>query len=106
MIAQLSALPNILWWHRNPERRGFALNGFITHYPDFILYTAQGTLILLEVKGAQLANPESQAKVNLGNAWQNKLGDRYKYLMVFDDLTPPLSGAFTLSTALNMVKNW
>ena len=106
VIAQLSALPNILWWHRNQERRGFSLNGFITHYPDFILYTKKRTLILLEVKGTQLANPQSKAKVDLGRAWQDKLGERYKYLMVFDDLTPPVDGAFTLTTALGMAKNW
>lgn len=106
VIAQMSALPNILWWHRNQERRGFSLNGFITHYPDFILYTKKRTLILLEVKGTQLANPQSKAKVDLGRAWQDKLGERYKYLMVFDDLTPPVDGAFTLTTALGMAKNW
>ena len=35
-IAELTALQNVRWWHRNIARQGFAINGFIKHYPDIL----------------------------------------------------------------------
>jgi len=34
VINEIANLPNILFWTRNLERKGFCINGFINHYPD------------------------------------------------------------------------
>lgn len=48
---ELSALSNIRWWHRNISRKGFAINGAVTAYPDLIVMTESGKLLLVETKG-------------------------------------------------------
>ena len=42
----------IRWWHRNIARTGFAINGFINHYPDFIVRTRSGKIGIIEAKGS------------------------------------------------------
>ena len=37
LIVELTALPNVRWWHRNIARQDFAINGFIKHYPDILI---------------------------------------------------------------------
>ena len=54
LVMELTALPNIRWWHRNIVRQGFAINGFINHYPDIMLMTNSGKVILVETKGDHL----------------------------------------------------
>ena len=49
-IESISHLPNIVFWHRNESRNGFVINGWINHYPDFLLYTTSGKIIALETK--------------------------------------------------------
>ncbi len=40
VINEFANLENIQWWHRNLSRgKGFRINGFINHYPDFIVKT-------------------------------------------------------------------
>lgn len=39
LIDAVVALGNVKWWHRIIERKGFRLNGYINHYPDFIVYS-------------------------------------------------------------------
>ena len=39
MVMALTAMPNVRWWHRNISRQGFCINGFVKHYPDFIVET-------------------------------------------------------------------
>lgn len=39
VIEKVSSLPNVKWWHRNIDRLEFAIDGFINHYPDFIVLT-------------------------------------------------------------------
>lgn len=77
-------MPNVLFWTRNIERKGFRLNGFINHYPDFIIQTKTHKTIIIETKGDHLDNADSEAKLRLGNAWVQKAGSQYKYFMVFD----------------------
>jgi type III restriction enzyme len=50
IINEIGNMPNIAFWHRNIERKGFKINGFVNHYPDFILYTKSGKTILLETR--------------------------------------------------------
>lgn len=64
-IESISHLPNILFWHRNESRSGFVINGWINHYPDFILYTTSGKIIALETKGGDRDNSDSRAKLKL-----------------------------------------
>lgn len=97
---------SLKWWHRNDGRKGFCINGFINHYPDFVLMTARGTLVLLETKGGQLDGSDSAAKIRLGKAWENacrSLGDgrNYVYMMVFEQ--QKIDGAYGLAEALAML---
>lgn len=101
-IMELSSLPNIDFWHRNIERRGFAINGFKSnHFPDFILRTKSGKVVLLETKGDHLDGTDSKAKCRLGNQWQQLAGPGFSYFMVFD--SRPIEGAYTVSKAREMI---
>ncbi|ULJ68942.1 DEAD/DEAH box helicase family protein [Wielerella bovis] len=97
------------WWHRNEERKGFYINAFINHYPDFILLTENGTVILLETKGSQLDGSDSQAKIRAGLAWENAAnalndGHKYRYMMVFEQ--NQLDGTYSLAEALERLRHW
>jgi len=87
MILEIASLENVVFWHRNLERgKGFFLNGFSSnHYPDFIVYTKKGNIIIIETKGDMLDNDDSTAKNRLGKVWAEKSGDRYSYFMVFQN---------------------
>ena len=83
-INEIANLSNILFWTRNIERKGFRINVFVSHYPDFIIQTKSCKIIILETKGGDRDNSDSEAKLRLGNAWVQKAGSSYKYFMVFD----------------------
>lgn len=85
MIMSIASLDNVVFWHRNLTRgRGFFINGYSSdHYPDFIIYTQKGNIILIETKGDYLDTIESSDKNKLGKIWAEKSGDKYKYFMVF-----------------------
>ena len=65
------------------EKKGFGINGFINHYPDFIVRMKSGKTILIETKGDHLENEDSKNKIWLGNKWADLAGNDYKYFMVF-----------------------
>lgn len=102
VIEKVADLDNVLFWHRNKEKSGFCINGYINHYPDFIIYTKEGKIIMLETKGDHLHNPDSEAKLKLGNTWASKAGNQYRYFMVFDN--KPIEGALTLTKFIEMMK--
>ena len=52
LIQAITGLPNIQWRHRNIARTGFAIYGFINHYPDFIVRTSSGKIDIIETKGS------------------------------------------------------
>lgn len=85
MILEVASLDNVVFWHRNLTRgKGFFINGFENnHYPDFIIYTKKGNIILLETKGDDRNNDDSRDKNRLGKTWAEKSGGNYKYFMVF-----------------------
>lgn len=87
---------NVLWWHRIIERKGMRLNAFINHYPDFMVRTKSGKILLIEAKGDYLDGDDSKAKLKLGRRWQAKAGGKYKYFMVFDKKALPEDGAYTI----------
>lgn len=104
VITAVANLDNVLFWHRNPERDkdGFCLNGFINHYPDFIIRTKKGITVLLETKGDDRDNSDSRRKIELGTYWANKAGDKYRYFMVFDKTQ--CEGAKTKTEFLDILK--
>ncbi len=104
VVMQLTGLPNIRWWHRNISRNGFKINGFINHYPDIIVMTNSGKIILVEPKGRHLSNDESREKIELGKAWRNAAGNKYRYYMVFRDGDNILPGAMSMSEFVETVK--
>ena len=99
---------DVRFWHRNLERKGFCINAFLNHYPDFILLTQKGTVVLLETKGNQLDNSDSQAKIKAGLAWENAAnrlndGHEYRYFMVFEH-EPKLPNSYTVSEMLQTLQ--
>lgn len=102
VINDIANLESIQWWHRNLSRgRGFRINGFINHYPDFILKTKAGKIVILETKGDDRDNSDSEMKLKLGKLWESKAGGIYKYMMAFDN--NPIEGAERLSDALKKI---
>lgn len=106
IIEEIAALPNIKWWHRIAESKpySFSINGFITHYPDFFVMTDKGTLVVVEVKGDDRDNSDSERKLRLGRKWADKAGDGYGYYMVFDNLNWRKEGAYDLSDFIDLMK--
>ena len=100
-IAAIAEHPNVLFWHRNRDRNEFGINGFINHYPDFIVRMKSGVTLLIETKGDHLDNPESEEKRWLGNKWADLAGDNFKYFMVFQN--KEVDGAITLKTLLQLL---
>ena len=95
---------HVTWWYRNIERTGFCLNGSVNHYPDFIIRTEAGKIILVETKGDDRDNSDSQRKVRLGRKWAECAGTDYKYYMVFDEKDTGFEGAYRLSEFLEIMK--
>lgn len=102
VINEIANLTTILFWTRNDSRKGFCLNGFINHYPDFIIQTKSGKTILLETKGDDRDNSDSAMKIRLGAAWANKAGSNFKYFMVFDK--KEVSGAYKLDAFIKLMQ--
>lgn len=95
---------NIRWWHRVIERKDFRLNGYFNHYPDFMLMTKSGKLVLVEAKGDYLDNDNSRAKLDLGRKWQDLSGPKFRYFMVFRNKDLGLEGAYTLDYFTEIMK--
>ena len=101
MIGELAAVDSVVWWHRNLSRKGFRINGFLNHYPDFILRSSHGKIIVVEAKGDDRDNSDSEKKLQLGKAWAAKAGDHYRYMMVFEN--NPIEGADRLDVAISKI---
>lgn len=93
-IAAIADHPNVLFWHRNREKKEFRINGFINHYPDFIVKMKSGMTLLIETKGDYLDNSDTADKIWLGNKWADLAGDKFKYFMVFQ--TKKVEGAINV----------
>src|SRR5574343_361977 len=96
VIMEIGTSSNIAFWHRNLERgKGFYINGYkANHYPDFILVTKKGKIILIETKGDHLDNADSAQKCRLGAKWEQLAGSNYAYFMIFDQ--KEVEGAYKL----------
>lgn len=103
LINDIANLDSVQWWHRNLSRgKGFRINGFLNHYPDFIVKTKSGKIIALETKGDDRDNTDSELKLKLGKLWASKAGRDYRYMMVFDN--NPIEGSERLSDALAKIR--
>lgn len=107
-IDDLANMENVAWWHRNVTKgktvgdSDFYLNGAINHYPDFIIKTHKGRIVLVEIKGDDRDNTDSAAKIELGRKWREQAGDSCRYMMVFDQ--NPMDGAYTREKALDVLR--
>lgn len=92
VIKKVSDLDNIMWWTRNPSKgdNAFCINGFINHYPDFIIRTIKGNTIILETKGDHL---DAEDKIELGELWEKSAGKSFKYYLVYENRE--VKGTFT-----------
>lgn len=102
VINDVANLENVEFWTRNLERsKGFCINGFINHYPDFIIKTKKGKIVILETKGDHL---DAEKKIRLGNLWASKAGNNYKYCLVYNERK--VDGAYTKSEFLDLIRAW
>lgn len=99
VINEIANMSNIAFWTRNIEKKGFRINGFVNHYPDFIIQTKSGKTVLLETKGDHL---DAEQKIRLGNLWASKAGNQYRYFMVYDKRS--VDGAYKLEEFINVMK--
>lgn len=104
MVLALTGLENIKWWHRNMSRKGFVVNGFVNHYPDFIVRTKSGKILLIETKGDHLDNAQNRRKLELSRTWQSMAGEQFKYYMVFQHKAPELQGAYVFDAFLKLLE--
>lgn len=88
-------------WVGKDKGSGFRINRFINHYPDFILKMKTGKIVVLETKGDDRDNTDSELKLKLGKLWESKSGGNFKYMMAFDNNT--IDGAERLSDALKKI---
>lgn len=110
VIRGVADLENIVWWHRNLERgKGFVINGFLNHYPDFVVLTQSKNIIVVETKGDDRDNSDSKDKLKLGKIWESQAnqiahetGYRYHYMMVFE--SNPIDGAHTTGDVLKLIE--
>jgi len=100
-INDIANLESVILWTKNPEKKGLCINGFINHYPDFIVITKSGKILIIETKGDDRDNTDTVHKIKLGKTWANKAGKKYKYFMVFDKNS--MEGAYTLNDALKLI---
>lgn len=104
VIDVIVGLPNIKWWHRIIDRKDFRINGFINHYPDFMVMTKSDKLLIIEAKGDYLDGDDSKTKLKLGRQWQSGAGKLYRYFMVFKDKELGQVGAYTLDKFVDVIK--
>ena len=103
VLTEIVSLDNIKWWHRNKDMKPeFCINAFINHYPDFIICTENGNIIMLETKGDDRTNDDSRIKLKLGSKWADKAGDKYFYFMVFEN--SKIEGSLLIDEFIDTIK--
>lgn len=99
VLDEIIRLDNVKWWHRNTK---FCINAFINHYPDFIICTENENIIMVETKGDDRTNYDSQIKLKLGSKWADKAGDKYFYFMVFEN--SKIDGSLLVDEFIDTIK--
>lgn len=101
VINAVANMANVEFWTRNREKKDFCINGFINHYPDFIIKTKNGKIVMLETKGDHL---DAEKKIKLGNLWASKAGNEYRYCLVYENRK--VEHAYTKDEFLAALKEW
>ena len=99
----IAGCDGVLWWHRIIEKNGFHINGFINHYPDFIVMMKSGKIVLVEAKGDDRDNGDSRTKLKLGQTWAAQAGRKFKYFMTFDQNS--IEGAYNLEDFAEVLRD-
>ena len=94
---------SVEWWHRVIGKKGFRINAYINHYPDFIVKMKSGRILVVEYKGDDRDNSNSISKLKLGRKWAAEAGKQYRYFMVFNE--NPIDGAYTLADFAELLKD-
>ena len=110
LIRKLTGIDNIRWWHRNPSRTGFRINGPLdNHFPDFIICAESGKIVLIETKGEHLkGNDDTQYKQKIGEKWASLMGaSEYAYYMVYKDNSElgSLTGVYSESEIVKILSS-
>ena len=100
----LTGIENVRWWHRNISQSGFYINSFINHYPDFIIMTNSGKIVMAETKGEQLKNEDSREKIAIGKAWKTAAGPQFRYYMIFESENNLPEGAVSMNQFMEILK--
>jgi len=97
---------DIVWWHRIIEKdpQEFRINGFMNHYPDFMMRTRSGKILMIEVKGDHLDGSNSVGKLELGTKWATLAGADYRYFMIFKKRELGIDGAYQLDDFIETMK--
>ncbi len=107
----LANTESVRWWHRVVENKDgeFCINGFIRHYPDFLVETVGGMIVAIETKGEHLKNDDSTAKLSLGRRWAAGAsgvdGRQYRYFMVFDHDPLDMDGAYDFNEFVGILRD-
>ncbi len=99
VINEVANLENIVWRHKIIEKnpREFYLNGPINHYPDFVVKTTKGNILLLESKWGQFdGSTDTERKLKLWTIRQSQAWNQFKYFMIFQNESA-LPGALSFS---------
>lgn len=99
----IAGCEGVLWWHRIIEKKGFHINGFINHYPDFIVMMKSGKIVIVEAKGDDRDNGDSRTKLKLGQTWAAQAGRKFKYFMTFDQNS--IEGAYNLEDFAEVLRD-
>ena len=87
------------------DRIEFCINGFLNHYPDFMVMTNSGKIVMIETKGEHLtSNDDSRAKAELGKIWQVHAGAQYRYYMVSAEAIASNPDATSLDEFLRIMR--
>lgn len=84
-VRQIDTLSNTRWWYRNIEKRDFFIQGWSRQrfYPDFILKTKSGTIVIVEYKGEYLLTGEdTKYKEDIGKEWAKLAGRGHEFYLV------------------------
>lgn len=103
-VMRIASENNIEWWHRNIARHGFVINGAVNAYPDLIVKTKSGKILVIETKGDHLDNTDSRIKAETGAAWASMAGRIYKYYMVFQTKETGNTGQYSFDKFMEIFK--
>ncbi len=67
------------------------------------MQTKSGKTLLIETKGDDRDNSDSERKLKLGKAWAAKAGNQYRYFMVFEK--NPIEGAYRIDEIISIIAN-